>query len=173
MKKILLAFIAGVLCFSALAQDANFWTTVNEASIAKNVFANRYKPSAYQLFHLQEVNLVSELLTAPSERSVSPTVSSFVLSIPNADGQIEKYRVVEAPVMDPVLSSKYPGIKSYAGQGIDHPASSVRFDISPEGFHAMILSPTSIVGIERQRAIPRMRARIRFAWPRLFITDLW
>ncbi|HEU4632878.1 MAG TPA: zinc-dependent metalloprotease family protein, partial [Flavisolibacter sp.] len=52
----------------------------------------------------------------------------------------ERYTVVEAPVMHPDLAAKYPDIKSYAGKGLDDPASTIRFDISPLGFHAIILS---------------------------------
>ncbi|MGZ8537090.1 MAG: reprolysin-like metallopeptidase [Flavisolibacter sp.] len=141
MRKLLVSLLAVSAFLITSAQQRNFWTSVNESTIAKNLFANRYKPSAYKLFHLKELDLVGNLRTVPSEKNVAARASSFVLSIPNADGQIEQFKVVEAPVMDAQLAANYAGIKSYAGQGIQNPTSIIRFDVSPEGFHAMILSP--------------------------------
>ncbi|MGZ5286468.1 MAG: hypothetical protein ACXWB9_04745, partial [Flavisolibacter sp.] len=115
MRKILFSLLAGLLFLSVHAQQRNFWTPVSETTIAKNVFQNRYKPSAYRLFHLREASLTASLFTAPSEKNVAPSASLFILTIPNAEGQLENFRVVEAPVMDPQLAAKYPGIKSYAG----------------------------------------------------------
>lgn len=135
-----LSTMLGMLLFLIASSQNNFWTEVSESRINKNLFANRFKPAAYKLFSLNETSLLAALRNAPSERNVSAATSSFILSIPNENGVMEKYRVVEAPVMHPDLAAKYPGIKSYAGQGIDEPSSTVRFDMSPRGFHAMVLS---------------------------------
>jgi hypothetical protein len=139
MKKIQVLIIC--LCSSLFAfSQQSYWKSVNESSVNKNLFANRYKPQAYQLFQLNETSLQSNLSSAPSERSVTANASSFILSIPNAEGQIERYRVVDAPVLDAALATRYPSIKSYAGQGIDRPASTIRFSMAGDGFHGMILS---------------------------------
>jgi Metallo-peptidase family M12B Reprolysin-like/Secretion system C-terminal sorting domain/Bacterial pre-peptidase C-terminal domain/Fibronectin type III domain len=140
MRKITLLFLAMLLSAVIYAQERNFWTPVNAQTITKDLFANRYKPGAYKLFQLNEQMITRELTAVPSEKTVLASQSSFVLSIPNSEGQIERYSVVEAPVMDAALAAKYPSIKSYAGQGIDEPSSFIRFDMSPEGFHGMILS---------------------------------
>ena len=42
--------------------------------------------------------------------------------------------------MEPALERQFPAFKSYRGQGIDDPTMTARFDESPEGFHAIILS---------------------------------
>ncbi|HYE55825.1 MAG TPA: zinc-dependent metalloprotease family protein [Chitinophagaceae bacterium] len=138
-----LSLLVGVLCFIVTsAQERNFWTSADESRIGKDLFANRFKPAAYKLFRLDEASLSAALRTVPSERFTPAAGSSFILSIPNENGQMERYRVVEAPVMHPDLAAKYPGINSYAGQGIDDPTSTIRFDVSPRGFHGMILSAT-------------------------------
>jgi hypothetical protein len=138
MKKVLL-FMSILLCNHLYAQQ-NPWRQVNESSVNKNLFANRFKPTSYQLFQLDAASLQSRMQLAPSERNISSSISDFIISIPTADGITERFRVVEAPVMDPALAAKFPEIKSYAGTGIDHAGSIIRFDISPQGFHGMILS---------------------------------
>jgi hypothetical protein len=140
MRRTLSTFVVLLFCFTVTAQERNFWTEVLESRVNKDLFANRFKPAAYKLFQLNEADLNSVLRSVPSEKNVSASASDFVLSIPNEQGQFERYRVVEAPVMHPDLAAKYPGIRSFAGQGIDEPTSTIRFDVSPQGFHGMILS---------------------------------
>lgn len=139
MRK-LFAVMFMVFIVSALeAQERNFWTAVNESLLNKNLFASRQKPSAYQLFQLNEVALKSSMSVAPSEKNVAAAASSFILSIPDAEGRLEKFSVVEAPVMDPALAARYPGINSYIGKGVNNASAIIRFDVSPQGFHGMIL----------------------------------
>lgn len=140
MKRLLLTFAAITIVLLVSAQERNFWAPISESSINKNLFAARLKPDQYQLFRLQEMGLKTDLRNAPSERIVSVAASSFVLIVPTENGKFEKFRIVDAPVMDPDLASRYPGIKSYAGKGIDDPSSNIRFAVSPLGFHAIILS---------------------------------
>src|SRR5690348_18340664 len=131
MRKFNLTISLAILCLVVNSQESNLWTRVSEAQITKNLFSNRYRPDAYQLFQLNENSLVQQMRNAPSERSISSSASGFIITIPVAEGQVQHFRVVDAPVMDPVLAARYPEIKSYAGTSVEDPSATIRFDISP------------------------------------------
>ena len=89
-----------------------------------------------------QVNLAAmraALLPAPTEQ-VGVRNSTVVVSLPLPEGGSQRFRVVQVPVMAPALAAKYPDIKTYAAQGIDDPAATARLDVSPSGFHAMVMS---------------------------------
>src|SRR5688500_9964676 len=142
MKKLVLTLAVISITILVTAQERNFWTPVSESSINKNLFASRLRPQQYHLFKLQEASMKTNLRNAPSEKNISASASSFIITVPTGNGKFERFSVVDAPVMDEVLGAKYPGIRSFAGRGIDDPTSTIRFDISPLGFHAIILSFT-------------------------------
>lgn len=140
MKRIL-PFLALLLSTTlGFAQDHDFWQKVKEQDINPALFANRLKPKAFQLFRLNELQFRSKMLAAPEEKTVAPGNSAFIITIPNAEGLPEQFRVVESSVMHPGLAARYPGIKSYLGSGITEPGSTIRFTTSPLGFSGSIIS---------------------------------
>lgn len=74
--------------------------------------------------------------------------SEVILHFPNLSGEMEPYRVYEAPVLHPDLGSQFPEIKSYVGQGVNNRSSIIRFSTTVFGFHGMILSPAGTVLID-------------------------
>jgi len=91
------------------------------------------------LFELNLSTLRTNLSNAPARKANSK--SNSIISLPNADGILESYRVYENSSMDPALAARYPEIKSYVGIGIDNPAATAYFSVSPLGFKSMVLSP--------------------------------
>lgn len=145
-KIVLLSLVCGGLNLSVHAQnDKNLWKTTNESSLsqtAKDEFGKHFKPAAYKFFSLKEDQLKSDLVATPSEKAVTISRSGKIISVPNAEGQMEQFRVAEIAVMAPALAVKYPGIKTYIGQGIDDKTAVIHFDVTPAGFHAMVTSAT-------------------------------
>lgn len=106
------------------------------------------QPEKYQYVEVNSVALVDALERVPMEFTNQAISAPFIMTLPMPDGTFARFEVVESPVMDPALAAKFPEIRTYLGQGIDDPAATVRFDWTPSGFHAQILSPAGAVYID-------------------------
>lgn len=74
------------------------------------------------------------------ERANEVGTPSTLLELPHPDGSLALFRVIESPVMAPELAAKFPEIRTFRGVGVDDATASVRFELSPRGFSAMVLS---------------------------------
>ncbi len=90
--------------------------------------------------------LRAALAEAPTEARLRN--STTVISLPLPNGTSERYRMAQVPVMDPRLAARYPMIKTYVGQSLDDATASVRLDVSPAGFHALIQGASRTVYID-------------------------
>ncbi|MBL1212204.1 MAG: T9SS type A sorting domain-containing protein [Ignavibacteriae bacterium] len=88
------------------------------------------------------------LTTLPDEENSRTSFSKATLRLPMPNGQFEKFAIIGSPIMEQALAEKYPEIKTYRGQGINDRTASVRFDVTPQGFHAMILSAEGTIYID-------------------------
>ena len=95
----------------------------------------------YELFDLLERNATALLSEAPLEFTPEAEANAIAVSVPRPDGTFESFSVVESPILAKELADKFPEIKTYRGQGIDNPASTIRLGMTTKGFHAMVLAP--------------------------------
>ena len=99
-------------------------------------------PLALSAFALNTQGMAALLATAPSEAGgLNQAANALVLSLPNPCGQFERFTVEESPIMEPGLAAKHPDIKTYRGRGMDDPTATIRFDLTPLGFHSSVRSP--------------------------------
>ncbi|HKE58671.1 MAG TPA: zinc-dependent metalloprotease family protein, partial [Pyrinomonadaceae bacterium] len=91
--------------------------------------------------------LEAKLLQAPKESSET-AANKVTLSLPVPDGSFMNFDFQESSIMEEALAQRYPEIKTYRGQGIDDPTAITRFDWTPQGFHAIILSTRGTILIE-------------------------
>ncbi len=78
---------------------------------------------------------------APREHGRAARERPLIVSLPAPEGGFQRFAVHESPVMEPGLAARHPEIKTYSGQGVDSPASTIRLDLSPLGFHASVRGP--------------------------------
>lgn len=142
------AFVGENLNVQAQTTDSldGVWKDVKESEIATEV-QRAASPKAYRTLALNRAKLSSILAGAPLEFSKNE-LQPVVMTLPSADGTFQTFRVVESPIMEPALAARFPEIKTYSGQGLDDPTAITRFDWTPQGFHALVLSSKGAVLIE-------------------------
>ncbi len=123
------------------------WTDVDD-SMLKSAVERDVAPKSYRTLALDKNLLGDVLRAAPFESRVGVKGGEAVLRLPLPDGGFGRFRIVESPIMAPELAARYPEISTFRGQGINDPAATLRFDLTPAGFHAMILSPSGTVYID-------------------------
>lgn len=146
MKRVLTTALL-IVCSMSFSQNVNsLWKLSARNSISKSI--NKTNLPVKHLFDLDVKALKNILVSAP-KRDFSKNKSNTIISLPNSEGNIEKFRVYENPIMAPELAAKYPEIKSYIAVGIDNPNARAYFSSSPLGFKSMTLYPNqSAVFIE-------------------------
>lgn len=139
-----------LLLFVSNAAAAPAWRSADAEAAAIPAAARWVRPDKARAFGLDRAALRETLARAPLEFTPAAANPVEVL-LPMPDGALARFRVWESPVMAPELAAQFPEIKTYSGQGIDDPAATVRFDTTPSGFHAQILSPRGAAYIDPAR----------------------
>ncbi len=114
----------------------SLWSDASEH--ATTITGPRYIiPQSYRMLHLQ-VDGMQALLASVHEQA--PGIAPATIALPMPDGTSKRFLVYETPLMAPALQANYPQIRCYTGVGIDDPSASLKCDLTPWGFHAMIRS---------------------------------
>jgi len=135
MKKITLLLIAIFTISVSFGQSA--WKKVEAISLEKSVkVARKSMPTSFELFQLDLALFKQQLDGAPVRGTFSGR-SKQIIYLPNQEGVLERFYVMETPIMEPELARKFPMIKSYAAQGLDNPGAMARFSVTQFGLHSM------------------------------------
>lgn len=62
--------------------------------------------------------------------------SAVIVSLPTADGRIERFSVYSSPVVEKSMADRYE-LGAYSGIGLDNPHKQIRFSTAPNDFQSM------------------------------------
>jgi hypothetical protein len=139
MKKISTLLACLALGTFSFAQDQNYWSAIPENNITPRG-EREIVPQKYKTFHLNLEDIKSKLLTAPSDANTAINASNCIIYLPIANGEVQAFKVVYAPVMEDGLANAYPHIKTFSVKGIDDIYANGKIDFGDFGFHAMVRS---------------------------------
>ncbi|MGQ0626578.1 MAG: reprolysin-like metallopeptidase, partial [Phycisphaerales bacterium] len=145
----LLSVALAIVCFFvqpfASAQTMSpdgAWTILPSFAPAVENETGWVRPARFQALALDRAALAAVLAAAPLEGTPAAAAAPLIFGLPDPQGVVHFFKVAESPVMEPGLAAQFPEIRTYVGQGITHPAETLRMDLTPQGFHAQVLGPT-------------------------------
>lgn len=101
---------------------------------------NRIDKPKTEVFFKLDLNAFKNALENAPNRKDNLLNSNVVISIPNAQGKLEKYQVFMASVLDEELQNSYPELGSFIGKSISNPSKIVRFSVSNQGIKSITLN---------------------------------
>ncbi len=129
--------------FSVVKSQTNFWTDATDAQLQRLNLKRAIIPEKGRTLRLAFSEMTSFLSKLPINFSQSTNSYPAIISIPMPLGGFQNFAIAGYSIMEEGLARQVPFIKTYSGQGIDDKTATITIDISPWGFHAMILSPES------------------------------
>jgi len=140
--KLSFTVIAAFLITLPVIAQNNFFIDKGENKTVSTTGERLIIPQKFRTSSANINNLKSFLWSLPSENAVQYNRSQApVIELPMPDGSVQRFHVWESSIQEPGLAARFPEMRTFAGQGIDDPYATIRFDYNPYfGFHAQILS---------------------------------
>src|SRR6185503_4208747 len=135
--------------FNPQSSDA-LWRDVNTDKVSsQQQRQTAARPTKYRALNLDTIHLQSLLRRAPREFTpAAKSPDAPIISLPMPDGSMLRFKVLYSPIMEEGLAARFPQIRTFIGQALDGSAATTRFDWTPQGFHAIVLTPRGTVLIE-------------------------
>ena len=130
-----------------IRKQTSLWTRVNESNISSRG-KRSLLPEKYVVFSLDQSMLGQILSAAPLENGYDARGNVAVLTVPDPNGKMVRFRLEESPILSPAIAAENPRIKTYQGYGIDAPGVTARFDWTDAGFHGYIFAPEGTYSID-------------------------
>lgn len=139
MKKILLLTVLLVTIVTVgFTQTDKFWSAENanrSAIITDKAVARLSFPKEFKLFNLNSTALKQAVFSIVGNNNAN---HSTVISLPNADGNLEEFEIFEASNFEPALQAQFPQIRAYSGKGITDKSATLKLSVSPQGIQTMV-----------------------------------
>ena len=146
--------------FSAALLSALSYVTVAQVTVSAETYweeitgntnsfigVQHIKARKYKKLSIDEIGL-KEALVGVKHRNDLSNGDEVIISLLNPDGRITKFRVQQNSTMHPGLCEKFPAIRTYDLIGLDDLTQIGKMDITPLGFHAMVMSNKSTFFID-------------------------
>ncbi|WP_294250693.1 reprolysin-like metallopeptidase [uncultured Chryseobacterium sp.] len=117
------------------------------AGITTSAYAQRWEPSAQKVSEIRKgtdvkyaykVDLASLRNLLKDAVETGNGAKPVIISLPTAEGKIEKFAVYSNPVMEKAMAERYQ-LGSYVGVGVDDSSKYLRFSTSPTEIQSMII----------------------------------
>jgi hypothetical protein len=141
MKKPLLLTLFTALFFPVIlnAQQASNVIFTESSLDAGRQSIQQIHAKEYKVYAINLEKLQAALLEAP-HREGPVRGKDVLLEIPFPDGSFHTYRVAKNATLHPDLAARFPEIKTYDAYGVSHPGEFAKIDVTPQGFHSMVIS---------------------------------
>jgi uncharacterized protein YndB with AHSA1/START domain len=130
-------YISCILLAFSIHGQSIYWTKTDVIKDSNAVSLKIFDESRLKSFQLDEIGFKEQLANIPL-RIASPSQSGTIISLPGMDGNLESFKIYEAPVLASELSARFPEIRSFSGLGLDTPGARLRMSVSHRGVQTMI-----------------------------------
>ena len=97
-------------------------------------------PEKYSVYKLDDEATKKILLNAPHESKVTVANSESIIQVPDPNGNLEAFRVVNYTLIEKPLSDTYNEFKTLYGIGVYNKTKKIRIDYTIRGFRAVVSS---------------------------------
>jgi len=132
MKKNLLFLFFIFCCANIYAQSDNLWQKVSSVSVSKRINSS----DSERLYYRLNTDFLKSKLSGTTTQSSKKSTTE--ITIPNANGVLERFTVWESSNFEPELQAKYPEIRAYEGIGVDDKSAKIHFSVAPIGIQTMV-----------------------------------
>jgi hypothetical protein len=105
-------------------------------------------PLSYTIYRMDTQVLGDWLRRIPKMKEPQNWEEAGKLSLPNPEGELQSFDLLNSPVMAPELAAKFPEIMTFSGKANNQAATSLQCEFTPRGFTAQILSTKETYLIE-------------------------
>jgi hypothetical protein len=136
MKKSIIFLLTMATFGMAVAQNKSVWTQYSgsEKISTDKAVSRATFPKSFKLYNLDLASLRADLFEVVSNASRHKTI----ISLPNADGEMEQFEVVEASNFEPALQARFPEIRAFSGKGLTDKYASLKLSYSPQGIQTTV-----------------------------------